>query len=239
MKKHLTFMALACVGMMTAATASAQEVIEGTFVEATAANTVAVSDGDAPLDAGWIAGQPGGIYGTGFNHNLLPEEVVTTIGGFTPGDEYNIGMVYTNLSFFSNDNLAAGHTSGALTNVPADHALVVGGALGSAGSATAYDLNIGPQTVNADGELQLFVDDSSASNFAGFFLAYKGITFDKVMSMTLLGDVNLDGTVNFLDINPFIGVLSSGGFQAEADCDESGAVNFLDITVFIAILSDS
>jgi hypothetical protein len=55
----------------------------------------------------------------------------------------------------------------------------------------------------------------------------------------LLGDVNLDGVVNFLDIAPFIVVLSGGGYQAEADCDESGAVNFLDISPFIAILSGS
>jgi len=55
----------------------------------------------------------------------------------------------------------------------------------------------------------------------------------------LLGDVNLNGVVDFLDINPFIGVLSSATFQAEADCDENGVVNFLDIAAFIAILSGS
>lgn len=53
----------------------------------------------------------------------------------------------------------------------------------------------------------------------------------------LLGDVNLDGTVNFLDISSFIAVLSGGSFQAQADCDQNGIVNFLDITSFIAILS--
>ena len=53
----------------------------------------------------------------------------------------------------------------------------------------------------------------------------------------VLGDVNLDGGVNFLDISPFISVLSGGGFQAEADCNESGSVDFLDISPFIAILS--
>jgi hypothetical protein len=55
----------------------------------------------------------------------------------------------------------------------------------------------------------------------------------------LLGDVNLDGVVDFLDISPFISVLSSGTFQAEADCDQSGMVDFLDISPFIAILSGS
>lgn len=52
----------------------------------------------------------------------------------------------------------------------------------------------------------------------------------------LLGDVNLDGFVNFLDIAPMIAILSSSGFQAEADCDENGVVDFLDISPFIDIL---
>jgi len=56
-------------------------------------------------------------------------------------------------------------------------------------------------------------------------------------SEPLLGDVNLDNKVNFSDISPFIGVLSAGGFQAEADIDGSGVVDFSDISPFIAILS--
>ena len=61
----------------------------------------------------------------------------------------------------------------------------------------------------------------------------------EIVGSTLLGDVNLDGTVNFLDISPFIAVLSGGIDQAEADCNEDGEVNFLDISPFISILSDS
>ena len=53
----------------------------------------------------------------------------------------------------------------------------------------------------------------------------------------LLGDVNLDGRVDFLDISPFIAVLSSGQFQAEADIDGDTSVNFLDIGPFITVLS--
>ena len=56
-------------------------------------------------------------------------------------------------------------------------------------------------------------------------------------SPTLCGDVNLDGLVTFSDIAPFIAVLSSGQFQAEADCDVNGVVNFSDISPFIARLS--
>jgi len=181
MKKCLTFIALACVGMMTA-TASAQDALQGTFVQATELNTVSVSTGLSPLVSGWTAGSDAGpFYGTGFNHSLTPDEIVTTIEDLNPGDVYNVAFVYTNLDFFANDNLAAGFSSGSLTDVPLSHANVVGGALpGATGNATAYDLNLGPQTVNSAGELQLFVDDSSTSNFASSFLAYKGVTFDFV-----------------------------------------------------------
>ena len=53
----------------------------------------------------------------------------------------------------------------------------------------------------------------------------------------LLGDINLDGIIGFLDINPFIALLSAGTFQAEADCNQDGVVNFLDINPWIDILS--
>ena len=55
----------------------------------------------------------------------------------------------------------------------------------------------------------------------------------------LLGDVNRDESVDFLDISPFISLLLSGEFQAEADVDQSGFVNFLDISPFIGVLSGS
>lgn len=53
----------------------------------------------------------------------------------------------------------------------------------------------------------------------------------------LKGDVDLDGTVTFLDINPFIVLLSANDFQAEADCDCDGDLDFLDIQPFIDILA--
>ena len=55
----------------------------------------------------------------------------------------------------------------------------------------------------------------------------------------LLGDINQDETIDFLDIAPFISVLSSGGLQAEADVNQDGAVDFLDIAPFISLLSNN
>ena len=56
-------------------------------------------------------------------------------------------------------------------------------------------------------------------------------------SEPLLGDVNLDGMVSFLDIAPFVTVLLNGQLQAEADINGSGNVDFLDIAPFVAILT--
>jgi len=47
----------------------------------------------------------------------------------------------------------------------------------------------------------------------------------------------LSGAVTFADIPPFIAVLSSGGFQAEADCTPDGTVDFADIPSFVNVLS--
>ncbi|MDB2687300.1 hypothetical protein N9Y42_08815 [Mariniblastus sp.] len=53
----------------------------------------------------------------------------------------------------------------------------------------------------------------------------------------LLGDCNQDGFVDFSDIAPFISVLASDGYLAEADTNEDGAVTFDDIGPFIVLLS--
>ena len=58
-----------------------------------------------------------------------------------------------------------------------------------------------------------------------------------VSQIIILGDVNQDSVVNFLDITPFIGILSSGSFLEEADVNRDGSVSFLDIPPFIGILA--
>ena len=57
------------------------------------------------------------------------------------------------------------------------------------------------------------------------------------VTVLVLGDVNQDGVVNFLDITPFISILSGENFLEEADINQDSIVNFLDITPFISILS--
>ena len=81
-------------------------------------------------------------------------------------------------------------------------------------------------------------DDIVATDVLDGTGAVVGISFSLAATDCLLGDVNQDSIVNFLDISPFIGVLSSGGdFQCEADINEDNVVSFLDIAPFIGILS--
>jgi hypothetical protein len=61
--------------------------------------------------------------------------------------------------------------------------------------------------------------------------------FEFASSPLLLGDVDQNGVVNFLDIAPFVEVLSSNSFQLEADVNQDATVNFLDISPFIDLLS--
>ena len=59
----------------------------------------------------------------------------------------------------------------------------------------------------------------------------------KISVPVLLGDINLDGSINFFDISPFISILTLGGYQDEADLNQDMAVNFFDISPFIELLS--
>ena len=52
----------------------------------------------------------------------------------------------------------------------------------------------------------------------------------------LLGDCNLDGVVDFLDVSPFINILLTDDYLEQADIDGNGEVDFLDISPFIAVL---
>ena len=95
-----------------------------------------------------------------------------------------------------------------------------------------------PPWADADGNgLSLVRADFDANgNFASSWIAATP-TPGVFESPFLLGDANLDGAVDFLDISPFIGVLSSGTFLAQADIDGNGVVNFSDISPFINLLS--
>lgn len=116
----------------------------------------------------------------------------------------------------------------------------------------SIDLMTNVSVVNSSSVYQRFVltAPAAANNQAVFafrlddFEGNESVRFDNVLisgtpivDAAICGDVNLDGVVSFLDIAPFIAVLSANTFQAEADCDTNGVVNFLDINPFIQRLA--
>lgn len=56
-------------------------------------------------------------------------------------------------------------------------------------------------------------------------------------SNVILGDVNLDGVVDLLDVGPFVDLIVSGTFQAEGDINQDGIVDLLDVGAFIDLLN--
>ena len=96
------------------------------------------------------------------------------------------------------------------------------------GTGTGGDITV---TFNDLGPATEFHSRSNAS-YASFAV--------EAGTVGIIGDVNTDGIVNFLDIAPFIGVLSMiDVFQFEADTNQDGLVNFLDIAPFIGVLAGS
>ena len=53
----------------------------------------------------------------------------------------------------------------------------------------------------------------------------------------VLGDVNGDGQVDLLDVAPFVNLLTTGDFQAEADINQDGTVDLLDVQPFVNLLA--
>ena len=101
------------------------------------------------------------------------------------------------------------------------------------GSAVAGFYSIaGDESLGSDSIIH-FIDEGFNLD-VGFAHSIEPVTNNQTPE---LGDVNLDGDVNFFDIAPFIEALSSGQNQDEADIDRNGVVNFFDIQPFIDLLS--
>jgi hypothetical protein len=60
------------------------------------------------------------------------------------------------------------------------------------------------------------------------------IDFIRLMALIVPGDVNRDGDVNGLDVDPFVDRLLAGTYQHEADINGDGQVNGLDVDPFVA-----
>ena len=96
---------------------------------------------------------------------------------------------------------------------------------------------LGPTNPFDDGESHGALLRMSASD--GSLLQELGIDLPPLSNLALisipvLGDLNLDGEVNGLDVDPFVDVLLNGPFQVEADMNKDGEVNGLDVDPFVA-----
>ena len=132
------------------------------------------------------------------------------------------------LTLDPNDNFNATNDLAFDTTTTADGALAM--------NSLTLDLT-DPQL---EGQILQFGFRNTAGGFNGSAVDYDNVQLTVTSPpICVLGDVNIDGIVNFLDISPFIGALTSGTNQCEADCDQNGEVNFLDIAVFIGILTGS
>lgn len=58
-----------------------------------------------------------------------------------------------------------------------------------------------------------------------------------MISDFLLGDVDCDGAVTLLDVQPFIDLISNGEFSAKGDINGDGVVDLLDVAGFVDLLS--
>jgi len=105
------------------------------------------------------------------------------------------------------------------------------------GRAVADDLMtpIIENTTNANDPFSNFVSDTSLGILRD--LGYDTVSTTYTEPEPILGDANLDRAVTFLDIAPFIQILSDGTYLEQADCNEDGEVNFLDISPFITFLT--
>ena len=94
----------------------------------------------------------------------------------------------------------------------------------------------GAGDINGDGIDDVIIGASGADPNGISQAGETYVLFGRATPSVFKGDVDMDGDVDFDDIPPFIAVLQSGVFQAEADCDCSTVVEFADIPAFIDIL---
>ncbi len=94
---------------------------------------------------------------------------------------------------------------------------------------------------NPGGDSGLVLQDAHIGLDWVISLANGGVTNVNVRTVygagCLIGDVNGDGFVTLLDVNPFVNILTAGGFNCAADTNQDGTVTLLDVSAFVNILT--
>ena len=172
---------------------------------------------------------------------ITSTDMTTSAGGFSTSAPLDLSAeTEFTVEFIVESNsslIAAGRFNGAFFGITssATSSATDGSALfNNAGSATgpAIGLQVG---VERGVGVSSYVFDNLAGNIDTFIDLTNDFADDAVACV--LGDVDMNGVVDFNDIPDFVTVLLGNMiFQCEADCDENGVVDFNDIPVFVEIL---
>ena len=106
------------------------------------------------------------------------------------------------------------------------------------GQTTALDVT--GSAINAIGGFDPATDQTNFqldAETANLTSTNAGVGQIAVGGAVILGDVNGDGVVDGLDIQPFVDLLTGGGYQAEADINADTVVDGLDIQPFVDIIT--
>ena len=211
------------IGSLTSESGSLVNIFNGEIGSLDVAGEVNLFDGDVTSDIAVTDGGVLNIFGSQDAPSALRVFAGGTLnfsGGIIPSNLRVADEAFLNLfgSEFLIDDTNISDLALDEEFIVVDRNVILSGVLAD-GSAFSYALNTGFGGTGRIGEgTRLTVTLTEATP-------------------VLLGDVNRDGAVSFLDISPFISILSDGGFQAEADTNEDGEVSFLDISSFISLLT--
>lgn len=117
----------------------------------------------------------------------------------------------------------------------------------AAAANTTYWLSIDAQSFADNNDTWFWGTNSLAGNtHTSSDIGNTWTPFGQTTSMVLSGvetmnnipgDINCDGEVNLLDVQPFVDLISTGGFLDKADLNKDGAVDLLDVDPFVALLA--
>ena len=201
--------------------------LNGYAIELDVESAVSGNSTDLNVREYLVSSGSGRLLGTNTGTTSVATDSSTGLYIFQPNTEYSVHQTYRLNDFGGLDvsvEFLQGATSiGTLNFTDSSPATLEFGTLALGASSEAFGLSNDPG------------DPSNGIDITNVTINFVTLAAPAVLK----GDVDLNGTVNFLDIPAFIGVLQSGGFQAEADCDCSEVVNFLDIPAFIGTLQGS
>ena len=113
---------------------------------------------------------------------------------------------------------------GPILNYPGT--FVLGGSTVSNSFSVVGGNILGSVKIESTGGINSFMVGGQETQFDNF----------KFFMFGLLGDVNCDGEVNLLDIDPFVELINNGEYNPKADFNGDGEVNLLDVGDFVEAL---